>query len=97
MLSFRPQALEACAVKRRQFITLLCGGVGGWRAAAHAQQPTLPIIGVINTTSPGGRAHILAAFSRAFVKPALSRGGMWRSSIAGHKTNIIDCPTLQPI
>jgi putative ABC transport system substrate-binding protein len=46
---------------RREFITLL-GGTVTWPLAARAQQPTMPVVGFINSASPQSYARPLAAF-----------------------------------
>ena len=50
-------------MQRRKFISLL-GGAAVWPLSAHAQQPTLPVIGYLHPESPEPMARYLAAFHK---------------------------------
>ena len=46
---------------RRKFVTLL-GGAATWPLAVAAQQPTVPMIGFLRSSSLAGAEHLVAAF-----------------------------------
>ena len=49
-------------MRRREFISLLGGTVATWPVAARAQQPKMPLIGLLSSTSADAYASRIAAF-----------------------------------
>jgi putative ABC transport system substrate-binding protein len=48
-------------IRRREFVTLLGGAAAAWPVAVRAQQPAMPVIGVLRSTPAAGFAYLVNA------------------------------------
>jgi putative tryptophan/tyrosine transport system substrate-binding protein len=53
-------------MRRRDFITLLCGAAATWPVGARAQQPAMPVIGFLGSSSAQVSVKNLEAFNKGF-------------------------------
>jgi putative ABC transport system substrate-binding protein len=61
-------------VRRREFIALLGGAAVAWPRAARAQQPALPVIGILGSGSSAAFRDLLAAFRRGLKQTGYIEG-----------------------
>ena len=62
----------AIHIQRREFIVTL--GAATWSLTARAQQPAMPVVGVLNSETPGSQAERMAAFRQGLKESGFVEG-----------------------
>ena len=77
-------------MRRRDFITLLGGAAVAWPRMAQAQQPAIPVIGLLSPES--ATTGTLMASTKACGNLAMSRDRTFGSSTVGRKGDTSSSP-----
>jgi len=69
---------EVIRMRRRDFITLLGGGVAAWPLAARAQQSAMPVIGFLNSAAAQGFTSRVAMYRQGLGETGFVEGRVGR-------------------
>jgi hypothetical protein len=77
-------------MRRRDFISLLSGTVVVWPLVGRAQQPTMPVIGFLNSGSLGAYQHLVAGFRQGLKETGYVEGQNVAIEYGGRRVSMID-------
>jgi putative ABC transport system substrate-binding protein len=61
-------------IQRREFVSLLGGAAAGWPLSARAQQPAMPLVGFLRSSSLADATHLVTAFRQGLKEAGFVEG-----------------------